>query len=839
MKTTIAAFTSLASVLIATSTMAQDRVDVLDRPDTTKSNSHYAGHREPLLPSPLIHLPFGAIKPQGWLRKQLELQGQGFVGHLTEISSYCNPKGNAWLDPQGKGANGWEEAPYWLRGFAAMAFVLDDKNLIAQAMPWIENAFASQRPDGYFGPVSNLSPQGSHDLMSNQNMLFVLRAYYEYSGDKRVLELMKKYFAWEMEIPDNKFFSSGWQVPRNADDMESAYWLYNRTGDPKLLEFTAKLQRCGSTWMKVFKSGHNVDFSQGFRKPALFYPQNKDPKFLEMTESHWDSVIDIYGQVPGGAFGGDEFARPGYTDPRQAIETCGAAEMIISHPIIARITGDPKWADRCENIAFNTLPATMTADMKALRYLTSANQVNSDARSKAPELADAGPMQVMDPHDHRCCQHNAGAGWPYYAQALWMATSDNGLAAFMYSPSSVTAKVASGVNVTISEETNYPFDGTVTMKVNPEKAVNFPLHLRVPAWCTGGAKLAINGKPVTVQSRPGSYIRVDRNWKAGDTIVVNFPRQISITTWAKNQNSVSVNYGPLTFSVKIGENYVRHQPERRKEPWPAWEILPSTPWNYALQFDAANLAASFEVVSKPWPASNMPFTHEGTPIEIKAKARKLPNWKEDHIGLVDKLQPSPVKTSEPLETITMIPMGAARLRLAALPVVGTGPDAREWKLPAEPLVSFSRGAGLDPYEAMFDGKIGQSSHDTKVPRFSTFSFGGSEHGKMHWVRRNFDAPLKVSECSVYWFDESPLKSGDIRLPKSWRLMYLSGKEWKEVEKPSGYGIEPDTFNKVTFQPVTTTAMRLEVQTQDGKIRYAMGIYEWSIPGVPLMEIPKK
>ena len=246
--------------------------------------------------------------------------------------------------------------------------------------------------------------------------------------------------------------------------------------------------------------------------------------------------MGLYGQVPGGMFGGDEFARPGYTDPRQAIETCGAVEMMISEQILLRITGDPKWADRCENVAFNTLPATMTADMKALRYLTSPNQVNSDARSKAPELADGGPMQVMNPHDHRCCQHNAGAGWPYFADSLWCATPGNGLAAVFYAASTVKAKVGGGATVTIEEQTQYPFDGTVKFSVAADAPVAFPLYLRVPGWCANAA-VEINGQAVPVSSRPGAFLRVDRTWKPGDTLTLKLPLDIRLTTWEKNQNS--------------------------------------------------------------------------------------------------------------------------------------------------------------------------------------------------------------------------------------------------------------------------------------------------------------
>ncbi|MCX6877383.1 MAG: glycoside hydrolase family 127 protein [Verrucomicrobia bacterium] len=948
---------------------AEDRVTVVDRPDVSQKNACYAGNREPLLPSPLIKLPIGSIKPKGWLRKQLELEADGFTGHLTEISGFCHQDGNAWLSPYGEGGASWEEVPYWFRGYAALGYVLDDPKIIAEAKPWIEAAIATQAEFGYFGPTANLNAPihppvpvellttadgkpgldaeyfdgvdfktsklkrvdakidfdwgmkppidglkstdysvrwtgritaketgdyvfslysddgaklwidnvlvvdngGSHapltvtakqalhltagqphdlkieyfqgingaeirlgwkqpggtyqprniipDLMPNMNMVYALMFYQEYTGDQRVIDLLKKYFQWQLQIPDRMFFSGGWQVPRNGDNLDAIYWLYNRTGEPFLLELAAKTQRCGESWMGVSTGGHNVQFCQGFRKPAHFYQQNKDPQFLEMPGKNWDSIMGIYGQVPGGTFGGDEFARPGYTDPRQAIETCGCVEMMISEQILTRITGDLKWADRCENAAFNTLPATMTADMKALRYLTSPNQVNSDKRSKAPELADGGPMQVMNPHDHRCCQHNSGAGWPYYADNLWQAAPGNGLAAIFYCASTVKAKVGGGVMVMIDEETHYPFDGNVQFAIAPETPVRFPLYLRVPGWCEK-ARVTLNGQAVAVQSKPGAYLLIDRMWQPGDRLTLEMPMEIAVTTWTANQNSVSVNRGPLTFSVKIGEEYRR---SGGTEAWPAWEIMPTTAWNYALQFDPRKLEASFKVVTKTWPSNNMPFTHQGTPLEIHAQARKLPNWKEDHLGLVDKLQPSPVKSNEPVETVTLIPMGAARLRLAALPVIGTGPDAREWQLPPEPLMSYSRG-GPDPYEAMFDGKIPGNSNDPGVPRFTTYCFGGAEHGKLHWVRRNIDQAKSVSSCEVYWVDEAS-PPGDVRLPKSWRVLHLSGKEWKEVENPSGYGIEPDKSNTVTFKPVKTTALRLDVQCQEGR---AMGIYEWQI-----------
>ena len=96
---------------------------------------------------------------------------------------------------------------------------------------------------------------------------------------------------------------------------------------------------------------------------------------------------------------------------------------------------------------------------------------------------------------------------------------------------------------------------------------------------------------------------------------------------------------------------------------------------------AKPLAKQFEVQTKDWPQDNQPFAAEAAPIEIKAQARKIPNWQPDELGLIGEVQPSPVKSEEPVETVTLIPMGAARLRISAFPWIGSGPNAHEWQLP--------------------------------------------------------------------------------------------------------------------------------------------------------------
>jgi DUF1680 family protein len=348
-----------------------------------------------------------------------------------------------------------------------------------------------------------------------------------------------------------------------------------------------------------------------------------------------------------------------------------------SFEMLQKISGNPLWADRCEDIAFNSFPASLTPDWKGLHYLTCANQVQLDKGNKAPEIQNDGTMFSYSPFErYRCCQHNVSHGWPYYAEELWLATADRGLCASLYAASEVSAKVGAGTSVKIAEDTDYPFGDTINLKLSAGQPVKFPLYLRIPRWCTD-ASAKINGKSVRLAAKPLSYVVLEREWKDGDTVTLRLPMQVSIHRWAKNQDAVSVNYGPLTFSLKIGERWERCG---GTDAWPELEVFPTAPWNYGLVLDEKKQSKSFKVVKStgaPLPAQ--PFTPETAPVELRVKAKRIPAWKQDALGLVGKLQPSPVKSNQPTETVTLIPMGAARLRISTFPVIGEGKDAREWK----------------------------------------------------------------------------------------------------------------------------------------------------------------
>lgn len=799
----------------------EETVGAVRRPATAPANQHYAGNREPLLASPLVRLPVGAVKPRGWLRKQMLLMADGFTGHLDELSDFLRPEGNAWLDPKGEGDKSfWEELPYWLKGFGDLGYLLDDQRIVKEARRWIEPVLAGQRDDGYFGPRNNAgrSPDvkaGKADMWPNMVMLNALQSYYEFSGDDRVLKLMAKYFRWQLSIPEEDFLLPFWQQQRASDNLASVYWLYNRTGEPWLLELGRKIHRRTANWTGGVVSWHGVNISQSFRGPAVYYQQAKDARFFAATERNYRTVRGLYGQVPGGLYGADENCRPGYSDPRQAAETCTVVEMMLSHEMLLAISGDPKWADRCEEVAFNSLPASMTADLKALRYLTAPNMPLSDRFDKSPGLQNGGAMLLFDPRSHRCCQHNVSHGWPYFTEHLWMATAGNGLAAVMYAPCEMKAKVADGVEVAIVETTDYPFGDTIELAISAPREVKFPLYLRIPAWCEKPV-VTVNGSDLAIPAGPGSYVLIDRMWTGGDKLTLKLPMRVTVTRWAKNKNCASVARGPLEYSLKIGEKIVRMG---GTDKWPAVEIHPTTPWNYGLVLDEDRPSASFTVRQKPGPLAEQPFAWNVAPIELEAKAKKIPAWKLDHKGLAGTLRESPAKSEEPIETVTLIPMGCARLRIASFPVIGGGPNAQEWPEPPPARHTASHCNESDSIDAVSDGLLPKDSNDHSIPRFTWWPNRGSEE----WMTYDLEKPRKVSAVEVYWFDDTGV--GQCRVPKSWRVEWLDGAQWKPVEAAGPCGVEKDKFNRVALAPVTTKQLRLVVRLQP---EFSAGILEWRV-----------
>lgn len=665
-------------ILTAGAASAQNSVTVTDKP-AIGTNTNYPGFKAPLQSAPLIKLPVGKVQPKGWLRKYLELQKEGLNGKLGTISAWLDKNNNQWLSDAGD--HGWEEVPYWLRGYCSLAYILDDEDMKRESQVWFDAVLSNLKDDGFLGPHNY--ENGNPELWAQMVMLWAMQTYYEHSGDQRVLDAMTDYFKWEMNVPDSQFLKGLWQEKRGGDNLWSVLWLYNRTGDESILPLADKLHRNTSDWTMEndLPNWHGVNVAQGFREPATYYMYTGDDNMLNATYNAFNTMRTRYGQMPGGMYAADENAREGYFDPRNGAETCALVEQMASDEILMGITGDPFWADHCENVALNSFTAAMTPDMKALRYITSANMAISDEKLHGPSIDNnLRGMLSMSPFSSRCCQHNHGMGWPYYAEHLVMATADGGLATMLYAANETSALVADGKSVTLTETTNYPFDDTVTLTLNTGDAVAFPMYLRIPQWAEG-ALVKVNGVVQPASGAAGKYVCLNRQWNDGDIIELTMPMSMSANVWQQNKGCVSVNYGPLTLSLKIDEISEQHDSRDRDfvqddshwqegvdaSLWPCYVLRPGSDWNYALKVDKDNLPVEFSVVKKEWPADDFPFTLENVPLEFTAKGVQIPSWGYDETGMTDLLPTKYAERSNTDTPLTLVPMGAARLRIAVFP----------------------------------------------------------------------------------------------------------------------------------------------------------------------------
>ena len=661
---------------------ADDKMESTPTPQAGQSKDDVAGdagfytpNRAPLKPAKFQKLPAGSVKPHGWIAHQIALQLNGLCGRMTEVSDYLQFDKTGWVHPD---KTGWEEVTYWLRGYSALAYVSGDQHAIGQTKKWVDGIMDTQQPDGMFGPTSlRTSLDGGPDFWPGMPLLDTFRTYFEYTNDARILPFMTKYFQFQNQQPA-AVFGKSWAAARWGDTIDSIFWLYNRTGDCWLLDLARKVHANGNDYTRGLPGLHNVNLAQGFREPAQFGVLANEQRFTDATYRDYDLIMHQFGQFPGGAFAGDENCRVGHGDPRQGFETCGIVELMHSFEILGRITGDAVWADRCEEVCFNNLPAAFDPQQKITHYVTPANGVSLDNTAKKHgQFSNDWAMLAFMPgiHNYRCCPHNYGMGWPYYVDEMWAATPDGGLAAVLYGASTVTAKVGNrgkgaGVPVSITSVTHYPFDEKIEFTILTKEPVEFPLQLRIPGWCKN-ASASVNGSDSPMSSAPGTFLTIGRTWKHGDRVTLMLPMEVSTRTWVFNHNAMSIHRGPLAFSLAINEQWTKIG---GSENWPQYSVDTHSKWNYGLVADAKiNMRPTRAVMG------DNPWTLGTTPIGLTASARRIPQWTLDTEKVVNPLQASPAKTSEPIETIALIPMGAARLRITTFPVASDSGDANVWK----------------------------------------------------------------------------------------------------------------------------------------------------------------
>lgn len=605
----------------------------------------------------LRELALGSIRPRGWLLDQLRLQADGQTGRLEDIWPDVGPD-SGWLGGSGES---WERGPYYLDGLVPLAHLLQDGELLAKSQKWVEAILAGQQEDGQFGPRAN------DDWWPRMVALKALVQHSEATDDERVVPFLQRYFRYQAAtLPDRPL--RDWGRVRGAENLLAVLWLRDRTGEEWLTDLAQTLLSQTADWNDFLTRGlqpgvsqvfdhltHGVNVAMGLKTTALGHLVEDDPGAEAATWAQLANLDRLHGQVHG-VFSSDEWLAG--REASRGVETCLVVELMFTLEQLARVFGDGRYCDLLELVAYNLLPASSDARMRAHQYHQQANQVKvSVDRRDWSYSGDDANVFGLEPH-FGCCTANLHQGWPKFARSLWMQAADGGLTALAYAPCTVTAAVGAAT-VHLDVRTDYPFKETVTIEVGVDAPVSFPLRLHVPAW-TSRAELHVNDEPVPVRIDAQGFTEVERTWQAGDVLTLTLPMRVR--TVARDAGAIGVRLGPLVLAMSPGEVW-----------WPVpgaaglgeWMVTARSSWNIGLQVD--------ETSSDAWHVDRsgvheVPFSVDHPPVSVRATGAQVRDWTMQ-LASSGPVPSGPIETSSPLQDVTLIPYGSARIRITEFPVV--------------------------------------------------------------------------------------------------------------------------------------------------------------------------
>ncbi|NLZ88033.1 MAG: hypothetical protein GX916_00880 [Clostridiales bacterium] len=599
----------------------------------------------------------GEVKPAGWLKRQLRIQADGLAGNLDKV--WPDVRDSKWI---GGDREGWERVPYWLDGFIPLAWLLDDADMKQRAKAYMDAIIAGQEEDGWICPCTREERRG-YDLWGGILIAKVLAMYADLADSAEAAEALYK-LLHNMWVFTRHHTLHNWAMMRWFEALIPIFWMYQRQPEDWLLSLARRLKQQGFDYDGLFApfrgqtpqrlwtyETHVVNLSMAIKQGALMSLLDGGDAD-EFADRMLGELLHHHG-MPVGHFAGDECLAG--DKPNRGTELCGIVEAMYAYEWLLSISGNPKWGDALEKLAYNALPATITEDMWAHQYDQQTNQVRCE---RLPEghviFGTNGPeshLFGLEPN-FGCCTANFGQGWPKFAMSLFM-KSEKGLVSTALAPGSVTTDV-NGVRVSIALDTDYPFSDTLRYTVDTASPAAFELMIRIPS---GMRSASVNGAPAA----PGAFFKIEKTWSGTETIEVALEPDLRIEPRPRDMGVLW--RGQVLYAVEIGEQWTKKeytaQDVERKFPYCDYEVSPLTPWNYAF---SGQQAFTF----KQNAIGAYPFGKAPAPAEITANLVPVP-WEEEH-G-VCTAEPASRVPSGTIKKVRMIPYGCARLRMTEMPVL--------------------------------------------------------------------------------------------------------------------------------------------------------------------------
>jgi len=671
----------------------------------------------------------------------------------------------------------------------------------------------AQEPDGYlytFRTVNAKKPHEwigekrwqneevlSHELYNAGHLYEAAVAHYQATGKRTLLniaiknaDLLVRTFGYgkEVKYPGHQIVETGltkmYRVTGNRKYLDLAKFFLDVRG-PK-----------GESYNQADKlvvdqheaEGHAVRAAYMYTGMADVAALTGNQQYLHAIDDIWNDAVDkkIYLTGGIGATNNGEAFGDAYQLPNMSAyaETCAAIANVYWNSRMFLLHGDSKYVDILERTLYNGLLSGVSLSGDRFFYPNVLQSMGQHQRSAWFSCA--------------CCISNMTRFLPSVPGYVY-AHDKNDLYVNLFMSNSSDITLDAG-KVNLVQTTNYPWEGKVDIAVNPEKSSNFTLRVRIPGWALnkpipGGlytfmnptsqpVMISVNGKVLDYTTEKG-YAVINRKWKKGDVVTMNLPMEtqkvVANGMVKADVNRFAFERGPIVYCLEGPDN------------------RDSTVNNITV-----NKLAVTNAVYKPQMLNGV----EVITTEGQSAKRQL---NSDQLLLTDQnVTAIPYyawANRGPSEMTVWIPYNAS----AAMPK------------PAPTIASTSKVSGSIKNKRMLkalnDQYDPQDSKDASMPYLHWWP----KQNTTEYVQYDFDAPHTVSQSKVYWYDDKPF--GGCAIPAGYKLYYKKGEEWIPVKNTSAYTVTKDAYDTLSFEPVETTALKLEVQLPKDN---SAGIHEWAV-----------
>ena len=699
----------------------------------------------------------------------------------------------------------------WLEGASYALQVTPNKKLSLYLDTLIAIIGDAQEKDGYLYTFRTIKPAVlqdwvgakrwqndsilSHELYDAGHLYEAAYAHYNATGKRSLLnialknaDLLVKTFGYGKieEYPGHQIVEIGLAK------------LYRITGEKKYLDlakfFLDVRGPYGESYnqanIKVVNQteaeGHAVRAAYMYSGMADVAALTGDKKYLEAIDKIWEDVVNKKLYITGGigATGSGEAFGDAYDLPNMSAyaETCAAIANVYWNNRMFLLHGDAKYIDVLERTLYNGLLSGMSLSGDRFFYPNPLASVGQHDRSGWFSCA--------------CCISNMTRFLPSVPGYVY-AQNDNDLYVNLFMSNSSDIYLTAG-KVNITETTDYPWKGKIDMDINPEKATVFTMHIRMPGWAqqqpvpgdlynssipATPVTILINGKAYGYTTEKG-YAVIKRSWKKGDKISFELPMQpqrIFANDKVKaDAGRFAIQYGPVVYCLEGPDN------------------KDSLVQNIIVDKSAAmqvsyheNMLNRINVITADGESTKRQLNTTDL-LTTKQSVTAIPYYAWDNRGAG--------------EMEVWIPFTAMASRPQPAPTIAN----------TSTITSSIKSRSVKAINDQFEPA---DSKDNTVPYFHWWP----KKNTTEWVAYTFDKVHTVSSCKVYWYDDGPW--GGCRIPAAWKIYYKKDGEWVPVVATTPYEIAKDKYNSVSFEPVQTTELKLEVQLP---VDNASGIHEWIV-----------